>query len=141
MGHASASIDLNVPPNEVWELIGGFNSLSDWMPYIVKSEAAEGGRVRHLVNPKGQVIIERLEKFDQAGRTYSYSIVQAPFPVDDFLATITVRSTDDGKTSRVEWDGTYTPKDMNEEEAHKHFLGIFESGLTALTNRFATIGT
>lgn len=138
MGQASTSIDLNVPPEEVWQLIGGFNSLPDWNPYIVKTESLEGGRVRHLENPNGQVIIERLEKFDQLGRSYSYSLVQAPFPVEDFLGTITVRSADGGKTSSVDWEGTFTPKGMDEEKAHQHFLGIFQSGLTALVNRFAT---
>jgi hypothetical protein len=138
MGHASTSIDLNVPPDEVWQLIGGFNSLPDWVPFIVKSEAVEGGRVRHLETPKGEFIIERLEKFDQVGRTYTYSVLQAPpSPVTDVLATITVHSEDDGKTSQVEWSGTYTPKGMD-EEAQKHLLGIFNSGLTALAKRFST---
>ena len=110
MGKASASIDLNAPPDEVWQLVGGFNSLPDWMPYIVKSEAAEGGRVRHLVDPKGQITIERLEKFDQAGRTYSYSIIQTLFPVEDFPATIAVGSVDGGMTSHVEWMESIRPK-------------------------------
>jgi len=38
MATASTSIDIPVPPDEVWQLIGGFDSLPDWLPYIPKSE-------------------------------------------------------------------------------------------------------
>ena len=81
MAQASACIDVAVSADIVWQLIGGFNSLPDWLPYIPKSETTEGGRVRHLANPSGETIVERLEKFDNAARSYSYSIIQAPFPI------------------------------------------------------------
>jgi hypothetical protein len=64
-------------------MIGGFNSLPDWLAYIPKSELSEGGRVRHLANPNGETIVERLEKFDNAARSCSYSILRTPFPKDN----------------------------------------------------------
>jgi hypothetical protein len=59
MAQASASIDIPASPSEVWQLIGGFNSLPDWLGYIPKSELSEGGRVRHLANPKGDQLLVR----------------------------------------------------------------------------------
>src|SRR5215469_5581823 len=103
MASAKATIDLNVPPDEVWQLIGGFGSLPDWLPYVPQSKVTDGGRVRHLDNPDGQTIVERLEKYDFSARTYSYSILQAPFPVTGYLSTITVTPTNGGKGSHVEW--------------------------------------
>jgi ribosome-associated toxin RatA of RatAB toxin-antitoxin module len=38
MAQASATIDIPASPDEVWQLIGGFGSLPDWLPYIPKSE-------------------------------------------------------------------------------------------------------
>ena len=69
MAHASASIGIAGPPGQVWQLIGGFNSLPNWLPYIPKSELSEGSRVRHLANRDGQTIVERLEALarSQAG--------------------------------------------------------------------------
>ena len=69
MAQASASIDIAAPPDQVWQLIGGFNSLPNWLPYIPKSELSEGSRVRHLANRDGQTIVERLEALarSQAG--------------------------------------------------------------------------
>lgn len=83
MAQALAVIDIPVSPNEVWQLIGGFNSSPDWLAYIPKSELSEGGRVRHLANPNGETIVEGLEKFDNAARSYSYFILRTPFPKDN----------------------------------------------------------
>ena len=116
-------------------MIGGFDSLPNWLPYIPKSELSDGGRVRRLANPNGEVIVERLEAFDDGGRSYSYSILQAPFPVAGYLSTLRVLA--NGRGSRVEWSGKFTPKGVSEAEASRLFQGIFEDGLKALADRFA----
>jgi hypothetical protein len=90
MATASVSITVPTPADQVWNLIGGFDSLPDWLPYIPRSTLSEGGRVRHLANPDGDAIVERLEAFDQAGRSYTYSILQAPFPVTGYRSTLRV---------------------------------------------------
>jgi hypothetical protein len=136
MAQASAAIDVPASPNEVWQLIGGFNSLPDWLPNILKSELSEGGRVRHLATPSGDTIIERLERFDNAARAYSYSILQAPFKIKNYLATIHVEAKDGENSSRVEWSGIFTPNGISSEEASKLFQGIFDDGLKALAARF-----
>ena len=41
MGKTSAAIEIPASPNEVWQLIGGFDSLPDWLGYIPKSELIE----------------------------------------------------------------------------------------------------
>jgi Polyketide cyclase / dehydrase and lipid transport len=134
MAQASSSIDIPASPDEVWQLIGGFNSLPDWLPYILKSELSEGGRVRHLVTPTGDTIIERLERFDNTARTYSYSILKAPFKITNYLATIRVEAKDGG-SPRLEWSGIFTPNGMSDEEASKLFQGTFDDGLKALAAR------
>jgi D-threo-aldose 1-dehydrogenase len=131
---ASASVDIAASPDRVWQLIGGFGSLPDWLPYIPKSDLNDGGRVRHLANPNGEVIVERLEAFDDLGRSYSYSILQAPFPVTGYLSTLRVLP--NGSGSRVQWSGTFTPRGVSIAEASRLFQGIFEDGLKALVDLF-----
>lgn len=131
---ASASLDLPVPADEVWALIGGFDSLPDWLPYIPKSEVNDGGRVRRLANPSGEEIVERLEAFDSSARSYSYSILSAPFPVSGYRATLQVL--DLGTGCRVEWSGRFTPQGVTGSEASHLFQGIFEDGLKALGRRY-----
>src|SRR5262245_7029750 len=137
MAQASASIDVAASADIVWQLIGGFNSLPDWLPYAPSSETTEGGRVRHVTNPNGETIVERLEKFDNAARSYSYSIIQAPFPVTDYLATISVHDQAGGNGCLVDWSGTFIAKGVSDREASKLFQVIFEDGLKALAARFA----
>jgi uncharacterized membrane protein len=137
MGKTSAAIDIPASPNQVWQLIGAFNSLPDWLSYILKSELSEDGRVRHLTNLKGETIVERLEEFDNTARSYSYSIIQAPFPVTAYLSTLQVKPAADGNGSRVEWTATFTPNPgVSGEQTSKLFQGIFGESLKELASRF-----
>ncbi|KAB0503699.1 SRPBCC family protein [Pseudomonas moorei] len=130
MASASAFIDIPATADQVWQLIGGFNSLPDWLPFIPKSELSEGGRVRSLQTADGAVVIERLQAFDNAGKTYSYSIVQAPFPTTEYLAMIKVES--QGEGARVTWSGRFEPVGVSDEEVVALFAGIYQGGLQAL---------
>ncbi|MFD7296301.1 SRPBCC family protein [Streptomyces sp. NPDC059897] len=133
MASTTATLDIPKSPDRVWRLIGGFGSLPDWLPYIPKSELGEGGRVRHLTNADGGVIVERLVGFDEAGRHYSYAIEQAPFPVTGYLSTITVHAVPGRPdASRVEWSGSFTPDGVSDTEAEELFHGIYADGLAAL---------
>ncbi|MDR5760874.1 SRPBCC family protein [Caballeronia sp. LZ035] len=136
MAEASTSIDIHLPADQAWQLIGGFGSLPDWLPYIPKSELSEGGRVRHLSNPDGEAIVERLIAFDNAGKSYSYAILQAPFPVTDYLSTIKVVDLG-AKGSRVEWSGRFQPNGVSDAEVSRLFKGIYEDGLKALAAEVA----
>jgi hypothetical protein len=130
MATASAFIDIPASAEQVWQLIGGFNSLPDWLPFIPRSELSEGGRVRSLQTADGAVVIERLQGFDNAGKTYSYSILQAPFPATDYLATIKVEA--QGEGARVTWSGRFEPVGVSNEEVEALFNGIYQGGLEAL---------
>jgi len=130
MATASAFIDIPASADQVWQLIGGFNALPDWLPFIPKSELSEGGRVRSLQTADGGVVVERLQAFDNAAKTYSYSILQAPFPATEYLATIKVEAQGDG--ARVTWSGRFEPVGVTDEEVVALFTGIYQGGLEAL---------
>ncbi|MFF8772484.1 SRPBCC family protein [Kitasatospora sp. NPDC015120] len=137
---ASTSVSRIVPgtPEQVWALIGGFDALPDWLPYIPESTAVEGGRVRQLKNPEGEVIIERLVDFNETERQYSYAILQAPFPVDGYVSTLrvhTVPGRDD--VAEVQWSGRFNPKGATEQEVVDLFHGIYADGLEALNKTLA----
>ncbi|MFC9623912.1 SRPBCC family protein [Streptomyces sp. NPDC056930] len=132
---ASTSVSRIVPasPDKVWSLIGGFDALPDWLPYIPESTPLEGGRVRRLKNPNGEVIIERLVDFNEAERHYSYAILQAPFPVNGYVSTIrvhTVPGRDD--IAEVQWSGRFNPDNATDNEVVDLFTGIYRDGLDAL---------
>ncbi|WP_145950172.1 SRPBCC family protein [Paenibacillus sp. Y412MC10] len=136
MAHTITTIKISASPDQVWKLIGGFNSLPEWLLNISSSELSEGGRVRHLTNSDGNVIIERLEVFNEKGRYYAYSIIDAPFPVTDYQATIHVRELANSKNSLVEWSGNFTPVGVSDEEVINLFHEIYKEGLKSLQQQF-----
>ncbi|MGP2685799.1 SRPBCC family protein [Serratia marcescens] len=135
---ANTSVSMNIPASAdtVWQLIGGFDALPDWLPFIPKSVISEGGRVRTLTTADGGTVIERLEAFDNRQRSYSYSIMQAPFPVVNYLSTLSVHATDDANVARVKWSGSFTPVNISDDEAVALFSGIYQGGLDALSGNF-----
>ncbi|MER7178394.1 SRPBCC family protein [Streptomyces hyaluromycini] len=136
---ASTSVSRIIPaaPAGVWDTIGGFGSLPDWLPFIPESTLLEGGRVRQLKDPEGSVIVERLVDFNEAERHYSYTILQAPFPVVGYVSTLRVHSVigDDG-SCEVQWSGRFTPEGATENEVVDLFAGIYRDGLDALYQAF-----
>ncbi|MFM0741083.1 SRPBCC family protein [Paraburkholderia xenovorans] len=132
MAHTTASLEVPATADQVWQLIGGFNSLPDWLPLIAVSELSEDGRLRHLKTADGQTIVERLEAFDDKSRTYSYSIVDAPFPITGYLATIGVEEIAGMATSLVTWSGSFSPVGVSDEDIAQLFHGIYAEGLAAL---------
>ncbi|WP_067176555.1 SRPBCC family protein [Microtetraspora niveoalba] len=132
---ASTSVSRVVPasPARVWQLIGGFGSLPDWLPYIPESTFSEGGRVRHLKNPDGDTIVERLMEFNEEQRFYSYQILQAPFPVVDYLSTLRVHEVSgNADVAEVQWSGRFVPRGAGDDEVVALFTGIYRDGLEAL---------
>ncbi|WP_095118278.1 SRPBCC family protein [Pseudomonas sp. Irchel s3f10] len=136
MPTASATIDIPASADQVWQLIGGFNTLPDWLPFIPNSELSDGGRVRTLQTADGAVVVERLQVFDNAAKTYSYSIEQAPFPATDYLATIKVEA--QGQGARVTWSGRFNAKGVSDEEVVALFSSIYQGGLEALRANYPT---
>jgi hypothetical protein len=135
MAQASASIRIPVSADKVWALTGGFLSLHDWLPFIKQSESQEGGRVRHLTTDDGAEITERLQTYDNAARTYSYSIDKGPFPIKDYLATLTIKE-DGADGALVEWSGIFTPDGVSDAQVETLFKGIYDGGLEALKANF-----
>ncbi|MFZ6049952.1 SRPBCC family protein [Pseudomonas sp. CR3202] len=130
MSNAYASVELQASAEQVWQLIGGFDSLPDWLPFIPQSGLSEGGRVRTLKSVGGDVIIERLLDFSESQRSYTYTILQGPAPVRDYQSTLRVQA--QGRGSKVEWFGSFTPENISEAEAQAMFEGIYKDGLAAL---------
>ena len=133
MTKVSMSTKLNVSADEAWKLIGGFNALPDWHPAVEKSELTEAGQVRTLSLAGGGSIVEKLEKSDDAGRTYTYSIVDSPLPIANYVATITVRDTDDGTV--MDWSSEFAPVGA-ENDAMEAIQGIYQAGFDNLKKMF-----
>ncbi|MBV8577270.1 MAG: SRPBCC family protein [Acetobacteraceae bacterium] len=107
----------------VWKKIGDFCGIQNWIPAVEKCVLSKGGKERTVyVKGDGQVL-ERLDNWDDAKRTYSYTILSSGLPVDDYHSTISVEP--NGNGSVLSWHGTYKAKGTSDAEAKKLIDGIY----------------
>jgi hypothetical protein len=135
---AISTVTLAVHPDTVWKLIGGFGSLLDWTSDFVDVELGGGGRTRRLTTTTGAVIVEQLLAFDDAARSYSYGVLESPFPVTAPWATLRVLPQPVGPGTHVEWTGQFTANGVSDAEATQLMQKIYDDGLTALAAHFST---
>ena len=129
--HPAFAIELNntaasaSSPDAVWAKVGDFSRISKWVPGVTCA-LSEDGKVRTLTTADGGVIVERLESCDDAGRTYSYTILSGPLPVANYHSTIAVVPA--GAGSSIVWTGKYDAKGASDSDAKKVMDGIYKAG-------------
>ena len=121
----------SMSPEALWQKVGDFCGIGSWHPAIEKCTLSTDGKQRTLALKGGGTIVEALESWDNANRTYGYKILSSPLPVTNYHSTISV--VPDGSGSALRWMGTYDYKGASEAEAKKAIDGIYESGSKALT--------
>ena len=141
-------ITIDASPDAVWAQIKDFDALAKWHPAVAKSPADKGnteGSVRKLELKGGGALEETLERYNDAGKSYSYRAKDGgALPVTNYTSTITV--TGEGSKSTVEWRGAFyrgfpnndPPPDQNDEAAVKAITGVYQSGLANLTQLVET---
>ncbi len=117
-------------PDAVWAKIGDFCGIGSWHPAVEKCTLSADGKMRKLDLKGGGVINEKLEKIDAAAHSYSYSIVDGPLPVANYMSMISVAA--DGAGSVITWTGKYDAKGAPDADAKKVIDGIYQAGVDAL---------
>jgi uncharacterized protein YndB with AHSA1/START domain len=127
-------------PERVWQLIGGFTTVSGWLP-LPEATSLEGGRVRQFPPPEGSdgtMILERLLEFSEAEMRCTYSVYQGPFPFTDHVRELRVfRIEGDPGSAEVQWTSRFTPQGVSEEEASAIFTHMYPLGLESLAKALA----
>lgn len=135
-------ITIDAPADAVWAQIKNFDALAKWHPAVAESPADKGneeGSVRQLKLKGGGALTETLERYNDAGKSYTYRAKDGgALPVTNYTSTITVSG--DGAKSTVEWRGAFyrgfpnndPPPDQNDEAAVKAITGVYQSGLANL---------
>lgn len=122
--------------DEVWRLIGGYNTLSEWHPAVERSVLEDGGRMRRLSLRGGGGLLERLHAFSERERNYAYTIEEGPLPVASYRSTLSVRDRGPARGCEVYWSGEFTPSGASEADAVGVIRGIYRAGLDTLAKRF-----
>src|ERR1700733_888420 len=115
----------------LWKKVGDFCGIASWHPAIEKCVLGADGKQRTLSLKGGGTVVEALENWDDANRSYIYTILSGPLPVTNYHSTVSVAS--DPKGSPLKWMGTYDAKDASDADAKKAMDGAYEAGAKALT--------
>ena len=119
----------------VWELLREVGGIRRWNSKGIDSVSVEGegvGAVRTIGLTGGMSLQEKLEAYDEGGRSFSYSFVgKKVIPLDDYYATMTVVDESES-TCRVDWGSTFEHPSMDADAARKLVEGIYLAGFAAL---------
>ena len=80
-------------------------------------------------------VCERLESFDEAGRSFSYAIVgKHPLPFRDYLSTVQIRVL--GPTRcEITWEGRFEPKPGSEAASQTMVRGIYTNNIESMRKK------
>ncbi|MGH8977063.1 MAG: SRPBCC family protein [Acidimicrobiia bacterium] len=126
MAEGKSEAKIATSPDTVWDLVGQFGGLDEWMPGIESCEL--DGDVRKI-RTMGMEIHEQLKEHDDDARRISYSIVQSPVPLEHHLATISVEA--DGEGSLLTW-----AYDVRPDEMASAFGPVYEQSVQAIKAKF-----
>jgi len=128
---------LHAPAADVWEIVRDFGGLGKFLA-PVKSCTVRGegiGAIRTLILQDGARIDETLEKLDDAARVLVHSIASSPLPLDQYVATMTVRELGPD-ACEVEWASTFHPAGAPEAKAREIVEGVYTAGFAGLKKLF-----
>jgi hypothetical protein len=128
---SSVTMTSSISPEALWKKVGDFCGIASWHPAIEKCVLSPDGKQRTLSLKGGGTVVEALESWDDAKRSYTYTILSGPLPVANYHSTMTVSA--DPKGSALKWMGTFDAKGVSDADAKKTFDGIYEAGAKVLT--------
>lgn len=138
----SSTIDTAV--NTVWMKIRDFNALPDWHPNIAKSYIENGelsdrvGCIRNFDLQAGGKIRERLLALSDLDYLCTYSILESPMPLSNYVATLHLKPITDGDRTYVEWTAIFDCKPEDEQNLIESIgNGIFQTGFNSLKKIFS----
>lgn len=139
MPRVYASSVIDAPAARVWEKVRDFNALPRWHPRIRESRIENGepsdkvGCVRDFRLQNGDRLREKLLGLSDYDMFCTYSILESPMPLTDYIATLRLTPISDGDRTFIEWTAEF---DCAPEAAAELVDGIgnnvFQAGFDAL---------
>ncbi|MFN3171653.1 MAG: SRPBCC family protein [Hyphomicrobiales bacterium] len=144
MARVYISSVIDVPAAKVWERVRDFNGLPRWHPSIRDSRIENGepadkvGCIRDFHLQNGERIREQLLGLSDYDMFCTYSILESPMPLTDYVATLRLTPITDGDKCFAEWSAEF---ECDEAEAEGLVDGIgdgvFQAGFSALKRQLA----
>ena len=135
---------INAPVNEVWMKIRDFNALPDWHPSVVNSYIENGessdrvGCIRNFNLKDGGNIREKLLALSDLDYLYTYSILESPMSLSNYVATLHLKPITDKDRTYAEWTAIFDCKLEDEKNLIETIGdGVFQKCFDSLKKIFS----
>jgi hypothetical protein len=129
--------------DRVWARLRDFNGLPNWHPAIAESRiegdepADKIGCVRDFSLHNGDRIREKLLALSDFDMFFTYSILESPMGVENYVATLRLTPVTDGDCTFLEWSAEFDcPPERETELVATIGTGVFQGGFDALKRAF-----
>ena len=143
MARVYVSSVIDSPAKTVWEHLRDFNALPRWHPRIADSQIENGepsdkvGCIRNFRLQNGDQLREQLLALSDYDMFYTYSILESPMPLDNYVATLRMTPISDGDRCFIEWSAEFDCSPENEEDLVDGIgQDVFQGGFDALKRHF-----
>ena len=134
---------ITAPAAKVWERIRDFNGLPKWHPRIRDSRIEDAlpadkvGCIRNFNLQNGDNIREQLLGLTDYDLFYSYSMLEGPMPLSDYIATLRLTPVTEGDRTFIEWSAEFECDPENEDDLVSGIgANVFQGGFDALKRHF-----
>jgi hypothetical protein len=134
---------INGSADAVWAIVRDFNGLPKWTPFVAESRIEGGlpsdkvGCVRNFRLKDGGIIREQLLTLSDYDYQCTYSILESPMGVENYVATLKLTPVTDGNTTFAEWWAEFDPPAGKEKELAEGIgQGVFQTAFNSLKLMF-----
>ncbi len=136
---------INAPAGRVWERIRDFNALPRWVPAVRESRIENGepadkiGCVRAFRLQNGDPLREKLLGLSDFDYFCTYSILESPMPLTDYIATLRLTPVTDGDRTFAEWTAEFEcAPEVAEELVTNIGQNVFQAAFDALKRQMTS---
>lgn len=143
MARVYISSIINAPAAKVWERVRDFNSLPKWHPRIRDSRIEDAlpsdkvGCIRNFHLQNGDGLREQLLGLSDYDMFYTYTILESPMPLTDYISTLRLTPVTDGDRCFGEWSAEFScDPDKESDLVNGVGTNVFQGGFDALKRHF-----
>ena len=143
MARVYVSTVVNARNDRVWARVRDFNGLPNWHPRIAESRIENGepadkvGCVRAFALRNGDRLREKLLGLSDFDMLCTYSILDSPMPLTNYVASLRLIPVTDGARTFAEWSAEFDCAEGRERELTELIGGgVFQGGFDALKRHF-----
>lgn len=132
------------PAATVWGLVRDFNALPRWTPFVADSRIEQNqpsdrvGCIRNFVLKDGGRIREQLLGLSDYEMSCTYSILESPMAVENYIAKLSLTPVTDGNATFAEWQADFDcAAQMESQLTHQIGVNVFKASFDALKLKMA----